>query len=134
MSINYRVTPMRDNINKKPREAYYAQVVTKGTIDTHTLCKEIASSCTLTLSDMTGAITALVEKMEQALLNGYNVYIDGLGTFSISAESPLVEHESELRPADIKVKNIHYRAAVPLKHAMKESSFACVKTHKKIMK
>lgn len=130
MSINYRVTPMKDNISKQPREAYYAQVVTKGTVDTHTLCKEIASSCTLTVSDMTGAIAALVEKVEQALLNGYNVYIDGLGTFSISADSPLVDKESDLRPNDIKVKNIHYRAAVPLKHAMKESSFSRLKIQK----
>lgn len=127
MSINYRVTPMKDNISKRPREAYYAQVVTKGTVDTHTLCKEIASSCTLTVSDMTGAIAALVEKVEQSLLNGYNVYIDGLGTFSLSADSPLVEDESKLHAGDIKVKSINYRAAVPLKHAMKESSFAKVK-------
>ncbi|MCQ2076640.1 MAG: HU family DNA-binding protein [Bacteroidaceae bacterium] len=127
MSINYRLTPMKDNISKKPREAFYAQVVTKGTIDTHTLCKDIANSCTLTVADMAGAIAALVEKVEQSLLDGYNVYIDGLGTFSISAESPLVEHESEMKSKDIKVKNIHYRAAVPLKKAMKASDFSCVK-------
>ncbi len=127
MSINYRLTPMKDNISKEPRKAFYAQVVTKGTIDTQTLCKDIASSCTLTMADMAGAIAALVEKIEQSLLDGYNVYIDGLGTFSISAESPLVETEKDMKAKDIKIKNIHYRAAVPLKKAMKASSFSCVK-------
>lgn len=127
MSINYRLTPLRDNINKRPKEAYYAQVVTKGTIDTPTLCKQIASSCTLTVADMTGAIAALAEKVEQALLDGYNVYIDGLGTFSISAESPLVNDAKDLKAKDVKIKNIHYRAAVPLKKAMKESDFLQVK-------
>ena len=128
MSINYRLTPMRDNINKKqPKEAYYAQVVTKGTLDTHTLCKQIASSCTLTVADMTGAIAALAEKVEQALLDGYNVYIDGLGTFSISAKSPLVANEKDLKAKDVTIKSINYRAAVPLKQAMKESDFSQLK-------
>lgn len=127
MSINYRLTPMKDNINNRPRECYYAQVVTKGTIDTPTLCKEIANQCTLTSADMYAAITALSEAVTQKLLDGYNVFIDGLGTFSISAESPLVNKQTEMRAKDVKVKNINYRAAVPLKHAMEEGKFAKIK-------
>jgi hypothetical protein len=49
---------MKDNISKSPKKGYYAQVVTKGTIDTLSLCQEISSGCTLTVADLRAAIEA----------------------------------------------------------------------------
>ena len=127
MSIPYRLTPMKDNISKQPKKGYYAQVVTKGTIDTPSLCREIASGCTLTVADMRAAIEALSSSVANCLMNGYNVNIDGLGTFSLSAESKLVESEDDLRAQSVKVKNVNFRSAVSLKKTVKESSFVRVK-------
>ena len=59
-------------------------------------------------------------------MNGYNVYIDGLGTFSVSAESKLVESEDDLRAPSVKVKNINFRSAVRLKNTIKNSTFTKV--------
>jgi predicted histone-like DNA-binding protein len=126
MSIPYRVTPMKDNISKSPKKGYYAQVVTKGTIDTLSLCQEISSGCTLTVADLRAAIEAISSSVATNLMNGYNVYIDGLGTFSVSAESKLVESEDELRAPSVKVKNINFRSAVRLKNMIKNSSFVKV--------
>ncbi|MCR5313899.1 MAG: HU family DNA-binding protein [Bacteroidaceae bacterium] len=123
MSIPYRVTPMKDNISKKPKKGYYAQVVTKGTIDTLSLCQEISSGCTLTVADLRAAIEAISSSVASKLMNGYNVYIDGLGTFSVSAESKLVDSEDELRAPSVKVKNVNFRSAVRLKNTVKNSSF-----------
>ncbi|MBR6197917.1 MAG: HU family DNA-binding protein [Bacteroidaceae bacterium] len=126
MSIPYRVTPMRDNISKSPKKGYYAQVVTKGTIDTLSLCQEISSGCTLTVADLRAAIEAISSSVATNLMNGYNVYIDGLGTFSVSAESKLVESEDDLRAPSVKVKNINFRSAVRLKNTIKNSTFTKV--------
>jgi len=127
MSIPYRLTPMKDNISKAPKRGYYAQVVTKGTIDTQSLCKHIASGCTLTVADLRAAIEAISSSVADCLMDGYNVYIDGLGTFSVSAESKIVEQEGDLRSPSVSVKNVNYRAAVSLKKQVKESQFEKLK-------
>ena len=127
MSIPYRLTPLRDNISKSPKTGYYAQIVTKGTVDPPSLCHEIAAGCTLTVADLRAAIEAISSSVASCLMNGYNVNIDGLGTFSLSAESKVVEGEDELRSPSVKVKNVNFRSAVSLKKAVKNSSFERIK-------
>lgn len=123
MSIRYRLTEVKDNISSKPKKGYYAQVVTKGTIDTQTLCKQIASCCALSTADMTAAIIALSQQLTECLLDGYNVNIEGIGTFSLSAESKVVKKKTDIRAQSVKVKNVNFRSAVSLKKAMQESKF-----------
>lgn len=123
MSIRYRLTEVKDNISSKPKKGYYAQVVTKGTIDTQTLCKQISSCCALSTADMTAAIIALSQQLTEFLLDGYNVNIEGIGTFSLSAESKVVEKKTDIRAQSVKVKNINFRSAVSLKKAMTKSKF-----------
>ena len=128
MCINYRLSPVKDNINKKrAKVGWYAQVLTKGTIDTRELCADIASKCTLTRSDMYGAIAALSDAIAEKLQDGYNVYIDGLGTFSVSAGSDVVEDEKDIHNKDVRVKGVKYRAAVDLKNSLKKAKFAKAK-------
>ncbi|MBQ9175486.1 MAG: HU family DNA-binding protein [Bacteroidaceae bacterium] len=127
MSIRYRLTEVKDNISNKPKRGYYAQVVTKGTIDTETLCQHIASSCSLTTADMAAAIIALSQNITNYLLEGYNVNINGIGTFSLSAESEVVENEKDLKAHSVRVKNVNFRSAVSLKKAMTKSKFVKVR-------
>lgn len=126
MSIRYRLTEVKDNISHKPKRGYYAQVVTRGTIDTETLCQHIASSCSLTTADMAAAIIALSQNITDYLLDGYNVNINGIGTFSLSAESEVVENEKDLKSRSVKVKSVNFRSAVSLKKAMTKSKFVKV--------
>lgn len=130
MSIQYRLTPMRDNISEDPKKGFYAQVVTRGTVDTRELCKEIAGKCSLSVADMKAAIEALAEAIEDKLQEGYNVSIDELGTFSVSAESRTVQAADEIRSQSVKVKNINFRPSVRLKKTLKNSKFERVANKK----
>ena len=123
MSIKYRMTEVKDNISSCPKKGYYAQVVTRGTIDTKTLCKHIADTCSLSRADMAAALIALSQNITDYLLAGYNVNIEGIGTFSISAESRIVESSNDIHAQSVKVKNINFRSAVSLKKAMQDSKF-----------
>jgi len=134
MSIPYRLTEVKDNINDKPKKTYYAKVITRGTVDTLMLCRDIASKCTLTVADVRAAIEAISESMGEFLKDGYNVYIDSLGTFSISAETKKhdeendddddqIEEKNEPKGQQLKVKNINFRPSVRMKDDMKEASF-----------
>jgi predicted histone-like DNA-binding protein len=118
---------MKDNISSSPKKGFYAQVVTKGTVGTSQLCEEIAGSCTLAVSDMKAAIEALTDSVSKKLMDGYNVCIDELGTFSLSAESLPVERPDELRSQSVKVKKINFRPSVRLKNSMKRSRFERIK-------
>ena len=129
MSIPYKLTEVKDNISDQPKRGFYAKVVTRGTIDTLTLCKDISRTCTLTVADLRAAIEAISESLTTYLKDGYNVYIDGLGTFSISAESKRVEEGEELRGQSVKVKNINFRSSVRLKNEMAESTFERANEH-----
>jgi Bacterial DNA-binding protein. len=72
---------------------------------------------------MKAAIEALAQTIEDKLQDGYNVSIDELGTFSVSAESRTVQDSEEIRGQSIKVKNINFRPSVRLKTTMKTSKF-----------
>ena len=123
MSVRYRLTSLKDNISDKPKKGYYAQVVTKGTIDSKTLCKHISGSCSLTNADMTAALVALSQHLTEYLLDGYNVNVEGLGTFSISAGSRIVNQHEDIHAQSVQVKSINFRPAVSLKKSMQNAKF-----------
>jgi len=123
MAIQYRLTRMKDNISRDPKTGFYAQVVTRGTVDTQELCRDIANRCSLTVADMKAAIEALTQTVEKRLLDGYNVNIGDLGIFSVSAESKTVEEPDKIHGQSVKVKNVNFRPSVRLKETMKKSNF-----------
>ncbi|MCQ2247244.1 MAG: HU family DNA-binding protein [Bacteroidaceae bacterium] len=130
MSIPYRLTPLKDNISSKPKQGFYAQIVTRGTIETADLCQEISERCTLTTVDLRAAIEALCLSVSAKLKAGYNVCIDELGTFSLSAESDTVISPEEMSADNVRVKKIHFRPSVRMKKSVKNSEFEQVKTKK----
>ncbi len=123
MSILYRLTEKSDNINVNPKKGYYAQVVTRGTVDTNEMCKIISSRSALRSVDIKATLEALVEIIEEKLGEGYNVCLNELGTFSVSSET--CKDASMEIPADthVKVKNINYRPSVRIKKNMHHVTF-----------
>jgi len=80
---------------------------------------------------MAAAIIALSQNLTEFLLDGYNVNIEGIGTFSLSAESRIVEKTTDIRAQSVKVKNVNFRSAVSLKKAMEKSKFVRESERKK---
>jgi predicted histone-like DNA-binding protein len=81
---------------------------------------------------MKAAIEALISSVSQKLKAGYNVCIDDLGTFSLSAESETVESPDDIRSQSVRVKAIHFRPSVRMKKCMKNSEFERISTKKNI--
>ncbi len=79
---------------------------------------------------MAAAIISLAQNMTEYLLDGYNVNIEGIGTFSLSAESKIVDRYEEIHAQSVQVKNINFRPAVSMKKAMLEAKFEREKTDK----
>ena len=125
MSIQYRLTEKSDNINRSPKKGHFAQVITRGTIDTRELCKIISSRCTLTPADLKAAIYAITETIEEKLAEGYNVSLNELGTFSITAETQENASAEDTLPTsrNVAFKKVNFRASVRLKKALRNAHF-----------
>jgi len=125
MSIQYRLTEKSDNINRSPKKGQFAQVITRGTIDTRELCKIISSRCTLTPTDLKSAIDAITEIIEEKLAEGYNVSLDEMGTFSITAETAEADSTENATVVSRKVvfRKVNFRASVRLKKALRNVPF-----------
>lgn len=121
--IQYKMIPFKDTINDTPKNGLVPKIVRRGTITTDMLLTMISSGSTFTKGDLLGVICSLTEAIEDALLSGYNVTIDGLGTFSVSAESRIVQSEDEIRANSIKLKHITFKASRKFNDKMKKATF-----------
>ncbi len=127
MSIQYRLTEKSDNINSTPKKGYYAQVVTRGTIDTNEMCRIISSRSSLSAADIKATLEAVAGLIEEKLGEGYNICINELGTFSVSSETDKgASLEEVLNGQQVRVKNINYRPSVRIKKSLSNAAFECV--------
>lgn len=123
MSIIYKLYPIRDNINQTPKQGLIPKVVSKGTISVGDLAKNIASATTFNKAEVIAIISTLSDMVEKGLKDGYNVNLGELGTFSISAESRIVQHKDEIRAGSIKVKRIVHKPSREMARHLKNATF-----------
>ncbi|GAB6395177.1 MAG: DsbA family protein [Bacteroidales bacterium] len=97
----------------------HARVVESGTVDSEMLAKRVAAKTALAKADITAALVALADEMEQCLLDGYRVHIRGIGFFRLTLKNPAVQNEKDVRAESITVKNIVFRAEKSFKERFK---------------
>lgn len=101
----------------------YPRVLTKGTIDTERLAKRIEESTSMTVGDVLSVLSSLGYLVSDYLAEGYQIYIEGLGYFRISATSPLVSSPKEIRAESIKFKTIKFRPEQSVKKKLARVKF-----------
>lgn len=118
MSILYDLfsNPPQDG-EKKP--TLHARAINIQTIDTDELAYIISDMSTFSSADIKGAIKAIGERMVACLSNSQSVYLDGIGTFSVTLQSKPVENRKDIRSASIAFKNVEFRAAPELKDKLR---------------
>ena len=89
----------------------YPRIVSKGTVDSKKLFKEIAEASTFTLGDLEGMVVALQEKISYYVSEGYHVKLGEIGYFSgsLKATRPVMD-KKEIRSASIAFDNVNFRA------------------------
>lgn len=114
MSIKY------DLFANPPREGeetpfLHARAISSDTVDINELAELIKDRTTFSPADIKGALQAISDGLFECLSDGKNVYLEGIGTFSISLNSRPVKNKSEIRSASVAFKNVNFRAAPELK-------------------
>jgi Bacterial nucleoid DNA-binding protein len=123
MSFYYDLYPIHDNINEKPKTGLIARAKSRGTIGIDMLSRTMSDRMTFTRAEIRAIIEALIDESEFYLSNGWNVSLGELGTFSIVAQSEIVQKPSDLRGESIQLKRIVFRPGRNLYHRLKSVCF-----------
>lgn len=114
MAIYYRLDKKTDNLNPedKKKTGLYPRVISKGTIGTRELCKSEAKGTTYNERELDGALKLLTDGIRSYLANGHDVHIEGLGTFSTTAEATRpAQQQDDIRAESVRTKRIVFKAA-----------------------
>lgn len=119
MSIKYKMVKREDYINPegKKKAGYYPQVVRGTTVNIREISERAAYGTTINCIEIEASVRMLIDCIEEELLNGNHVCLDGFGTFPLTAEATRhVEDTDEIRAESIRVKRMVF---VPSKIFMK---------------
>jgi len=126
MSIKYKMIHRGDNLNPEgeKKTGFYPQVVRSQTVDIEHLASQVAHGKRLNTIEIKANIELLLACIEDELLNGNNVCLDGFGTFALSAScNKHVENPNDVRAESISVKRVTFTPSKPLIKRMKGAKF-----------
>lgn len=112
MSAQYDLVKTPTSPIQKESSNVHPRIVSNGTISTATLISEISRACTLTESDLIGALSALSDQISHHVRNGYHVELGDIGYFSAKIKAKKTLHENEnVRSNSIIFDNVNFRTS-----------------------
>ncbi len=111
MAALYDLRPVSTNLDKEKKEQlrYYPQIVNKGTIETWQLVRDIHEMSTFTKGEIEGLIKMIEDRIAHYLSEGHHVQLGGIGHFSLSLKSKLVEKKTQLHAQSIRFDTVNFR-------------------------
>ena len=121
MSANYKLVR---NPNPNPEESgkslpLHPRLVSCGTIHTDEFINRAKSRSSFSPADMKGILQLFQDMMVDFLMYGYNVELEGIGTFSVSLKSRPVMEKNEIRAESIHFKDVKFRSSKELRDRLK---------------
>ena len=126
MSIKYKMIHRGDYLNpeEKKKSGYYPQVIRSGTVNLEEMATTIAKGKRLQAFEIKSTLELLMACIEDELLDGKSVCLDGFGTFSLTAQSVRrVENPKEIRAESVEVKRVTLTPSLPLRKQLKNAKF-----------
>lgn len=131
MAARYKLERNPSPTGDKEEQPYHARVVAVGTLKTEGLLRAAQGKSSVSSADIKGTLQLLHELMRDYLMMGYNVELEGIGTFSLSAQCRPVMNKNEIRAESIHFKSINYRPAKILCDKLKATPFVRAEEDKK---
>ncbi|MCC8144005.1 MAG: hypothetical protein LUD02_12925 [Tannerellaceae bacterium] len=91
------------------------RIVSKGTIRTGDLIKDLSQPTTFQEGELMGALETLVNGVVTYLENGYTVELGNLGFFSLKLKARPVTDKKEIRSPSIVVDKVNFRSSAWLR-------------------
>lgn len=97
----------------------HPRIVSKGTVDTEKIVKDLSYSSTFTPGDIEGLLVSLEDKIADYLKDGYEVKLGNIGYFSVRLKSRPVTDKKEIRSPSVSFDNVNFRATASFKKKAK---------------
>ena len=126
MSIKYKMIHRGDYLNpeEKKKTGYYPQVIRSKTVSLEEMAPTIAKGKRLQAFEIKSTLELLMACIEDELLDGNSVCLDGFGTFSLTAQCVRrVENPKEIRAESVEVKRVTFTPSLPLRKRLKNAKF-----------
>lgn len=107
------------NPDKEGKKLSHARNITKGTKHMDDICDYISECASLTSADLKGALDALANYVADQLRYGYNVELEGLGTFSLSLKSRQTVNSKGKPTVTVGIDGVNFRTSLLLKERLK---------------
>ena len=112
------------NPEEKKKTGYYPQVIRSKTVNLEEMATTIAKGKRLQAFEIKSTLELLMACIEDELLDGNSVCLDGFGTFSLTAQCVRrVENPKEIRAESVEVKRVTFTPSLPLRKRLKNAKF-----------
>jgi len=123
MAIKYDLYQIPSQTGEEEKARLHARVVTKDTVSTEKLAKQIEYSSSLTESDVRAVVSSLSNRILAALAQGSRVHIEGLGYFQLGITCTDQINKKEARAHMVKFKTIHFLPEKSVKEKFRNVKF-----------
>jgi len=111
------------NVEGQEVEKFYACPKTFMVFDENDLAEEISQRCSLTQSDVVGAVSALADILLEKLVMGAGVKLKGIGTFGVWVTSDGFDDPKDITAKKVNATKVTYKADRKLTQSIREMKF-----------
>lgn len=121
MVANYKLVRNPNPNPEKTGEIFslHPRVISNGTIRTDEFIESAKSRSSFSPADMKGILRLFQDVLVDYLKGGYNVDLEGIGTFSVSLKSRAVTQKKQIRSESIHFKDIKFRSSKDFRERLK---------------
>ena len=109
--------------NEAKEEKFFAVPVTKGTLGMEEIAKEISSKSIAKESAILAVLKELSIIMKNKLGDGYNLKLDGIGTFGVAITSDGYDVAKDITPKQVRFSKMTFRPEKELVQTLKETRY-----------
>lgn len=124
MSYFFRPRKKIFNQEGKVKEQYFAVAKPSQLATIEDLADDISRRSHLRQSTILAVIMELSTSVNKRLCDGYNVNIEGMGTFGVAITSEGVDNPEDLKPKHVRFSKLTYRPDRKLVRALKEMKYS----------
>ncbi|MDD4685483.1 MAG: HU family DNA-binding protein [Bacteroidales bacterium] len=123
MPIYYRAKKKSYIKNGVREQKYFAVPKTKGTLEIKELAKEISEGSIVKESTVIPVLMEFSNVLKRKLAEGYNIKLEGIGTFGVAITSQGVDNPDDITPKQVEYSKLTYRPDSRLVKALKEAKY-----------
>lgn len=115
MSAHYRLVQNPDREKSGEKQPLHARFVPMGVKRLDDLVRDARGRSTFSSADIKGALQLFQDLISDALVFGYEIELDGIGTFGLSLKCRPVMNKKEIRAESIHFKDVTFRSSRKLR-------------------